>query len=89
MYTAINNRVICKVQNDTNLTKQVLAAKVIGTTKATEKLEGKTIFAERRHFTDLGDAGEESKTSTGIILGDKISFASVDVENIVAIKDEA
>lgn len=87
MYTAINNRVIVKVKNDTNLNNQTLLGEVIATTDVTKELQGKTVIAERRHFTELADTGEEATTNYGIILGDKISYASLDINNIVAIKD--
>jgi len=87
MYTAFNKNVIVKVQNDTNLNNQTLTAKVVATTDLTEKLQDKLIIAERRNFTELGDTGEKVETSSGIILGDKISYASINTDNIVAIKD--
>lgn len=77
-----------KVKNDTDLNKQTLAGTVVATTELTRELEGKTIIAERRHFTELSDTGEQSTTDFGIILGDRLSYASIDTEHIVAIKDE-
>lgn len=87
MYTAFNKRIIIKVKNDTNLSKQTLSGEVIATTELTKELQGKTIIAERRHFTELGDTGEQSTTSFGLVLGDKVSYASIDIEHIMAIKD--
>lgn len=87
MYQAFNKNIIVKAKNDTNLNNFTLAAEVIATTKETQKLQGKTIIAERRHFTELGDTGEQNATASGIILGDKISYASINIDNIVAIGD--
>lgn len=87
MYTAFNDKVIVKVKNDTNLKNQTLAATVVATTELTEALQGKTIIAERRHFTELEDIEETATTASGILLGDKISYASVSTDHIVAIKD--
>ena len=86
MYLAINQNVIVKVKNDTNLKNICLEAEVVATTKDTEKLQGKTIVAERRLFTELADAGEDVQTTSGIILGDRVSYASLAVKDIVAVK---
>jgi len=87
MYQAINNNVIVKVRNNTDLEIQCLEGEVIATTKDTEKLMGKTIIAERRLFIEIEDAEEETITSSGFILGDKTSYASIDIKDIVAVKE--
>ena len=87
MYQAFNNNIIVKVKNDSDLTKTVLEAEVLATTKDTEKLQGKTILAERRLFTQLGDTEEQNTTASGIVLGAKISYASLDIKHIVAVKE--
>jgi len=87
MYTAFNNNVICKVQHDTNLKNQTLSAKVVATTELTEALQDRVIIAERRYFIELSDTGESKTTTSGIILGDSISYAAINADNIVAVKD--
>ena len=87
MYKAFNNCVIVTAQTDTNLQNQFLEGEVISTTQDTKDLQGKTIIASRRSFNELATIEGSNTTESGIILGDKSVYASVDIKDIVAVKD--
>lgn len=86
MYKAFNDNVIVITETDPNLQNQVLEAEVVSTTENTKTLQGMTIAAERRSYTQLAEI-EGAKTQSGIILGNKKIYASLNIKDIIAVKD--
>lgn len=87
MYRAFNNNVIVKAEFNDNFQTQVLEGEVVSTTKETEKLQGKFIIAPRHKYMELGETEDEKKTDSGIILGSKSKYASVSINEILAVKE--
>lgn len=87
MFKAFNNCVIVTAQTDTNLERQYIEGRVVSTTKDTKQLQDKIIVASRRNFHELETIEGSNTTNSGIFLGNKSVYASVDIKDIVAIKD--
>lgn len=88
MYQAFNDNIIVSIVHNPVLQKSVLDAEVIATCDHTKKLQGKTIFADRRHFNELSEIElEVEPNSSGIILGNKKSYASLDIKHVLAVKE--
>jgi len=88
MYQAFNDNIIVEVTHNPVLQKTVLEAKVVATCSHTEKLQDKMVVADRRHLNELAEIeNEDNKTASGLILGNKKSYASLDTKNILAVKE--
>lgn len=85
MYEAINQHLIVKVKTDPELSNLTLEAEVVSTTEETKKLLHRTIVANRRDFTELKEIENGNQTSSGIYLGNKLVYASIPVDKIVAV----
>jgi hypothetical protein len=88
MYQAFNDNIIVTVVHNPVLQKTVLEAEVVATCDHTEKLKGKTVFCDRRHFNELSEMENvDSVTASGLILGHKKSYASLDIKHVLAVKE--
>jgi GMP synthase PP-ATPase subunit len=88
MYQAFNDNIIVSIVHNPILQKTVLDAEVLATCDHTAKLQGKTIYADRRFFNELSEMEDvDTKTSSGIILGNKKSYASLDIKHVLAVKE--
>lgn len=88
MYKAFNDNIIVEVTHNPVLQTTILEAKVIATCSHTEKLQDKIIVADRRHFNELAELeNDENKTTSGLILGNKKSYASLDIKHVLAVKE--
>ncbi len=88
MYQAFNDNIIVTVVHETLLKKTILEAEVVSTCHHTEKLQGKTVYVDRRHLNELSEIeNSDTVTSSGLILGNKKSYASVDIKNVLAVKE--
>jgi len=88
MYQAFNDNIIVEVTHNPVLQKTVLEAKVVATCSHTDKLRDKVVVADRRHFNELSEIeNTDATTASGIILGNKKSYASLDIKNILAVKE--
>jgi len=88
MYLAFNDNIIVSVEHNPILQKTVLEAEVVATCDHTEKLKGKIIVADRRHFNELTEIeNEQAQTASGLYLGNKKSYASLDVKHVLAVKE--
>lgn len=88
MFQAINNYVIVKAPFNDNFNHQILESEVVATTEETQKLLGKTVLANRHKYLELGETEEEAKTDSGILLGSKNKYASLKIDDIIAIRHE-
>lgn len=88
MYKAFNDNVIVTVVHNPVLQKTILEAEVVATCDHTDKLQGKTIYADRRHFNELSEVeNQDTVLASGLILGNKKSYASLDMKHILAVKE--
>ena len=88
MYQAFNDNIIVTVVHNPMLQKTVLEAEVVATCHHTEKLQGKIIYTDRRHLNELSEMeNTDAVTSSGLILGHKKSYASLDVKHVLAVKE--
>ena len=88
MYRAFNDYIIVKAVTDPNFQNQVLEGEVVATTKETEKLQGKFVYAQRGDFKQLSESEDDNTTETGIILGGKKVYCALDFNKVIAIKHE-
>lgn len=88
MYRAFNDYIIVKSEFNDDFKTQALEGVVVSTTKKTAALEGKTIIANRHKYIELGETEDEAKTNAGIILGSKYKYASVNINDIIAVKHD-
>lgn len=88
MYQAFNDNIIVSIVHNPILQKTILDAEVVATCDHTSKLQGKTIYADRRFFNELSEIeNQDAVTASGLILGNKKSYASLDVKHVLAVKE--
>ena len=88
MYQAFNDNIIVTVTHNPVLQKTILEAEVVATCDHTDKLKDKVILADRRHFNELSEVeGGETMTTSGLFLGNKKSYASIDIKHVLAVKE--